>query len=96
MISFFKTLKIKKIFKKNSKNGQNTHNLFLKKRFLLLKYQLLFTFLIESPKKYLNLFLGAFIWNHPLMTQFIAGRLKSHRHFLPMEDTLLGYERHYM
>ena len=37
--------------------------------FLLLKYKKkLLTFLVKNPTKKLSCFLGAFIWNHPIVT----------------------------
>ena len=57
-ISFLKTKK--KIVPKNQ-------NVVLK-TFLLLKYQKLLTFLVKNPNKNRHDFLGAFTWNHPLLT----------------------------
>ena len=63
-ISFLKPSKILKTLTilKVVKNNQN----FVKKRFLLLKYPKLLTFIGQKiQQKNCHVFLGAFIWNHP-------------------------------
>ena len=65
--SYFQKLKKIKKSSTNSKSGRNNQN-FVKKTFLLLKYQKLLTFLVKKNNH--NFFLGAFIWNHPIVTRF--------------------------
>ena len=81
-ISFLKPSKIIKILN-NSKSGQKSQKFCLKKLFLLLKYHRFFAFLVHKKNCYV--FLGDFIWNHPLK----RGKFIFNHYFSPSFEELL-------
>ena len=50
---------------------KNNHQLVLKNVFVT-KISITFEFLVKNPKKNCHVFLGAFIWNHPITSVAIT------------------------